>query len=90
MTVRVPPVFRGDRSSIVSCLCLILTISAGDLFAQPRGEGPSEDTTRTEAQAGVYPGRLAVVGGIYLGGIAAIHVYQRDAWWKGRRWQNSH
>lgn len=44
------------------------------------GQGSEErDTT------GVNGTRLAIVGGVFAGSTAAIHIYQQNAWWKGER-----
>jgi hypothetical protein len=56
----------------VGCL-----LAFGALLVQPNASG--QDSTR------INPTRLAIVGGVTLGTVTAIHIYQRNAWWLGPR-----
>ena len=55
----------------VTSLLLAFALS----LVQPKASG--QDTTC------INPTRLAIVGGLTLGTVTAIHIYQRNAWWLG-------
>jgi hypothetical protein len=40
---------------------------------------------QSDSVQAVDPLKLAIVGGVTAGSIAAIHIYQQNAWWKGHR-----
>jgi hypothetical protein len=45
----------------------------------------SNGQSEPDTGRGLSPVRLAVVGGVTAGTVAAIHIYQQNAWWKGHR-----
>ena len=45
----------------------------------------SPNLIKKSAETEINYGRLAVVGGTLLGGMAAIHIYQQNGWWKDHR-----
>ena len=51
-------------------------VSHRQMYEEP---GPDLDSNR------INPTRLAIVGGTLLGGMAAIHIYQSNGWWKDNR-----
>jgi hypothetical protein len=87
MTVLVPPALRGRSLFLLSMLSLLLSAPGRDLHGMlaDAGSATQPDTAASGQSVGVSPGRIVVVGGVYLAGVTAIHLYQQDAWWRGRR-----
>jgi hypothetical protein len=87
MTVRVALALRGRSLFLLSMLGLLLSTPDRELHGMlaDAGSAAQQDSAASGQSEGVYPGRLAVVGGVYLAGVTAIHLYQQDAWWRGRR-----
>lgn len=85
MTARVPPAARGRSLCLLAIFLLASPVRGWCGQRDSTAAGSTTDSSLAVREAGVSPVRLAIVGGVYLGGVAAIHIYQRDAWWKGRR-----
>lgn len=64
---------RGQTDSLKS----VVEVSLVDQSSQEKN-GVAETTS-------IHPVRLGIVGGTLLGGMAAIHIYQNNGWWKDNR-----
>jgi hypothetical protein len=64
----------------------VLAVMLSGLILQPTvGFGQDAIDVESIDSSSIHPVRLAVVGGVVVGGVTAIHLYQQDAWWKTSR-----
>jgi len=73
-------------SIIVLCLLLVSAPAATQTTAGPDSIPPASslpDSANTHQ--GIYPGRLAIVGGLTAATMVGIHLYQSNGWWKDNR-----
>ena len=75
-----------SRRSVAWAVCVVVVST--QLLAQTDSTEVPLTQIQEEANlssGSINPTRLAIVGGALIGGMAAIHIYQSNGWWKDNR-----